>query len=86
MLPFLIPVSLPSQLLETLEVGGRLDDGVRHPRRILALEDPGPHEHALGAQLHHQRRVRRGADAARDEVDDGPTETPRQSGVRVSVR
>ena len=56
--------------LRVVEVGRRLDDGVGHPRRVLALEDAGADEHALGAQLHHQRRVGRGADAAGDEVHD----------------
>ena len=56
--------------LRVVEVRRRLDDGVRHPRRVLALEDARADEHALGAELHHQRGVGRGADAAGDEVDD----------------
>ena len=34
------------------------------PSRVLGLEDPGAHEVALGPQLHHQRGVGRGGDAA----------------------
>src|SRR5436190_5183684 len=43
--------------LGVLEVRGGLDDGVGHPRRILALEDARADEHALRPQLHHERRV-----------------------------
>ena len=65
--------------LRVVEVGRRLDDRVGHPGRILALEDARPDEDALGAELHHERRVGRGADAAGDEVDD------RQLAVRGDV-
>ena len=34
------------------------DDGVGHCGRVLALEDARSDEHALGAQLHHERRGR----------------------------
>ena len=34
-------------------------------RRVAALEDAGADEHGLRAELHHQRGVRRGGDAAR---------------------
>ena len=39
-------------------------------RRVLALEDARADEDALGAELHHQRRVGRGGDPAGDEVHD----------------
>src|SRR6185503_605145 len=54
-----------------VEVGRRLDDRVRHPRGILALEDARPDEHALRPELHHERRVCWGGDPAGDEVHDG---------------
>src|SRR3954447_6156944 len=54
-----------------VEVGGPLDDGVRHPGRALALEDPRTDEDALRAELHHERGIRGGADPARHEVHDG---------------
>src|SRR3954449_13574792 len=57
-------------LLRIVEERRRLDDGVGHPGRILALEDPRPDEDALGTELHHKRRIGRGADPARHEVDD----------------
>src|SRR3954452_6293386 len=34
------PAAHFGDLLRVVEERGRLDDGVRHPRRILALEDP----------------------------------------------
>src|SRR3954451_17187176 len=57
-------------LLRVVEEGGGLDDRVRHPGRILTLEDPGADEDAFRAELHDERRVRRGGDPAGDEVDD----------------
>src|SRR3954449_2229679 len=54
-----------------LEVRGRLDDRLGARRRILGLEDAGADEVALGAELHHQRGVGRGRDAAGAEEDDG---------------
>src|SRR3954453_11161117 len=57
-------------LLRVVEERGCLDDGVGHPGRILALEDPRPDEDALGTELHHKRRISRGADPPRHEVDD----------------
>src|SRR4051794_41493952 len=56
-------------LLRIVEERGCLDDGVGHPGRILALEDPRPDEDALGTELHHKRRIGRGADPARHEGD-----------------
>ena len=53
-----------------LEVRGRLDDRLRALRRVAALEDAGADEHAVAAELHHERRVGRGRDAARREVHD----------------
>src|SRR5512133_2688492 len=43
---------------------------LRAPLGILALEDPGADEDALGAELHHQRRVGRRRDPAGAEEDD----------------
>src|SRR6185436_3447742 len=59
-----------------VEVGRRLDDRVRHPGRILALEDARPDEHALRPELHHERRVGRGRDPAGDEVHDRQLPVP----------
>src|SRR3954470_15980659 len=53
-----------------LEVRGRLDDRLGARRGILGLEDAGADEVALGAELHHQRGVGRGRDAAGAEQDD----------------
>src|SRR5688572_5849323 len=53
-----------------VEVGGRLDDRPGKARRIVALEDATADEHALGTQLHRERRVGRGRDATGDEIDD----------------
>ena len=50
--------------LGVLEVGGRLDDRAGAALGVGALEDAGADEVALGAELHHQRRVGRGGDAA----------------------
>ena len=50
--------------LRVPEVRGRLDDRRRARGRVLGLEDARADEHALGAELHHQRRVGRGGDAA----------------------
>src|SRR5919202_2469861 len=47
--------------------GGRLHDGRGPLRRVAGLEAARADEDALGAQLHHHRRVRRGGDAARGE-------------------
>src|SRR5512141_1502417 len=47
-----------------------LDDRLGRLGRVLALEDAAPHEDALGAELHRERRVRRNGDAAGDEVHD----------------
>src|SRR4051795_1164244 len=66
-------------LLRVVEERGGLDDRVRHPGRILALEDPGADEHAFRAELHHERRIGRGTDPTGDEVDD------RQLAIRRDV-
>src|SRR5918995_112438 len=42
-----------------LEVRGGLDDRTRPRRRVLGLEDARADEHAVDAELHHERRVRR---------------------------
>src|SRR5215213_8663212 len=56
--------------LRVLEVGRRLHDSPRPEGRIPALEDAAPYEHAAGAQLHHQGRVRRSGYAAGGEQYD----------------
>src|SRR5215211_686621 len=56
--------------LRVLEVGRRLHDGPRPEGRIPALEDAAPYEHAVGPQLHHQGRIRRGGYAAGREQHD----------------
>src|ERR1700754_5216585 len=48
--------------LGVVEVGGRLDDRLGAALGVGALEDAGADEVALGAELHHQRRVGRGGD------------------------
>src|SRR4051794_36677072 len=53
------------------EVRRRLDDRPCAPVGILGLEDAGTDEHGLGAELHHQRGVGRGRDAAGGEERDG---------------
>src|SRR5215207_3558391 len=50
--------------LGVVEVGGRLDDRGGAGGGVLGLEDARAHERALGAELHHQRGVGRGGDAA----------------------
>ena len=57
--------------LRVLEVRGRLDDRARSLLRIRRLEDAAADEHCLCAELHHERRVGRGRDAARGEQRDG---------------
>src|SRR5579862_2147502 len=54
------------------DVGIVVERGGLHDRggalgRVARLEDPGAHEYALRAELHHQRGVRGGRDAARGE-------------------
>ena len=69
--------------LGVLEVGGGLDDGGGGALGVLGLEDARAHEHALGAQAHHQRGVGRGGDAAGGEQHDraaGPSRPPRAPG------
>ena len=48
----------------------RFNDRLRAARRVGRLENAGADEVSLGAELHHQRRVRRGRDAARAEQHD----------------
>src|SRR5258707_5839962 len=50
--------------LGVVEVGGGLDDRPGPALRVGALEDAGADEVALGAELHHQRRVGGGGDTA----------------------
>ena len=50
--------------LGVLEVRGRLDDRARARAGVRGLEDPRADEHALGAELHHQRGVGRRRDPA----------------------
>src|SRR4051794_23875628 len=49
--------------LRILEVGRGFNDRASARCRVLALEDARADEVALGAQLHHQRRIRRSGDA-----------------------
>src|SRR5512132_4248362 len=56
--------------LGVVEVRGGLDDRASPAGGILALEDPGADEVALGAELHHQRGIGRGGDPARAEERD----------------
>ena len=49
---------------------GRLDDRGGALGRVARLEDARADEHALGAELHHHRRVGRGGDAAGGEQHD----------------
>ena len=53
-----------------LVVRGRLDDRGAAARGVLGLEDARADEHALRAELHHERRVGRRGDAARAEHHD----------------
>src|SRR5437763_2484460 len=55
--------------LPVVVVRGGLDDRRGGALRVLGLEDPRAHEHALRAELHHQRGVGGGGDAAGGEVD-----------------
>ena len=48
----------------------RLDDRGGALGGVARLEDARADEHAVGAELHHHRRVRGGGDAARDEQHD----------------
>src|SRR5829696_1129657 len=57
--------------LRVLEVGRRGHDGPGPAGLVPALEDAAPHEHAVGTELHHQRRVGRGGYAAGREQHDG---------------
>src|SRR5438309_5560599 len=56
--------------LRVAEMRRRLDDRLCAPRRIRGLEDPRANEVPFGAELHHQRRVRRRRDTARAEEHD----------------
>src|SRR5690348_16121715 len=53
-----------------LEVRRRLDDGLRHARRVVRLEDAGADEDAIAAEPHDQRRIRWGRHATRAEEHD----------------
>src|SRR4051795_4744867 len=44
---------------------------------VAGLKEAGAHDPALGAELHHHRRVGRGGDAAGGEQDDGQLAQPR---------
>src|SRR5215472_2589071 len=57
--------------LRLVEVRRRRDDRLGTLQGVLGLEDAGADEEAVNAQLHHQRGVGRGGDAAGGEVDDG---------------
>src|SRR5881296_533375 len=63
--------------LRVLVVGRRLDDRPGAPCRVARLEDAGADENGLGAELHHERGVRRGRDPARREVGDRELPSPR---------
>ena len=52
-------------------IRNRLDDGRRALLGVAGFEDARADEHALRAELHHQRRVCGRRDAAGGEVDDG---------------
>ncbi len=52
-------------------VGNGLHDGLGVERRIGGLKDPRANEHAVHAQLHHQRSVGGSRDTAGRKVDDG---------------
>ena len=43
------PFETSAMILASWKMGRRLDDGVRHAGRVLALEDARSDEHALGA-------------------------------------
>src|SRR5450759_3031731 len=60
----------PRDDVRVLEMRGRLDDRLGALGRIAGLEDAGADEHAVAAELHHERGVSRGRDAAGGEVDD----------------
>ena len=53
-----------ARMSASLEVGRGLDDRLGPRRRVVALEDARPDEHGLGTELHRQRGVGRGGDAA----------------------
>ena len=63
------PRETRAMIAGVLVVRGGLHDGLGPPGRVAALEDARAHEHALGAQLHHERGVGRSGDAAGREVD-----------------
>ena len=58
------------QDLRVLEVRGRLDDRLRAQVGVARLEDARADEDAVGAELHAERRVGGGRDAAGGEGDD----------------
>src|SRR5688572_21010920 len=69
-----------------LEVGGGLDDRAGADRGLGGLEDARADEHALGAELHHQRRVGRGGDAAGAEQHDRELAVARDLADQVKRR
>ena len=64
------PLDTSAMILGSSVVRHRLDDGGSALRRVFRLEDAGADEHAVGAQLHHERGVGGRGDAAGGEVDD----------------
>ena len=67
------------------EVGGGLDDGLGPRRRVVALEDARADEHGLGAELHGQRGVGRGGDAAGAEQRHGQLSRSRRPPARAAA-
>src|SRR5918994_2289188 len=59
--------------IRVLVMGGRLHDGPRANCRVPALEDAAADEHAVGAELHHERGIGRGRYAASREQHDRET-------------
>src|SRR6266536_73550 len=57
------------QHVRLVVVGGGGHDRLRHLERVLGLEDPGAHEVAVAAELHHECGIGRGRDPAGREVD-----------------
>src|SRR6266576_5656433 len=57
------------QHLWLVVIGRSRDDRLGTLQGVLGLEDARPDEHAINAQLHHQRRVRRSRDPTGGKVD-----------------
>ena len=62
-----MPLETSAMISGIPEVRGGLDDRLGAPRRVAALEDTAADEDAIRAELHHERGVGRGRDAARAE-------------------